>query len=121
MSALPPKADIAGRQLDVRFVPQADILRCWSYSITSSAVASSFSTHPRGDTGARPAHPEYSAKPQKEGVSAVIAKSNVPPIANFIDGIFIVERSAMTAGLSVRNRRSKNSMQSGRQHSGGMQ
>jgi hypothetical protein len=25
MSALPPKADIAGRQLDVRFVPQADI------------------------------------------------------------------------------------------------
>jgi hypothetical protein len=25
MSALPPKADIACRQLDVRFVPQADI------------------------------------------------------------------------------------------------
>jgi hypothetical protein len=25
MSALPPKADIAGRQLDVRFVPIADI------------------------------------------------------------------------------------------------
>jgi hypothetical protein len=25
MSALPPKADIAGRHLDVRFVPQADI------------------------------------------------------------------------------------------------
>jgi hypothetical protein len=25
MSALPPKADIAGRQLDVRFVPKADI------------------------------------------------------------------------------------------------
>jgi hypothetical protein len=25
MSALPPKADIAGRQLDVRFVPEADI------------------------------------------------------------------------------------------------
>jgi hypothetical protein len=25
---LPPKADIAGRQLDVRFVPKADILRC---------------------------------------------------------------------------------------------
>jgi hypothetical protein len=24
-SALPPKADIAGRQLDVRFVPKADI------------------------------------------------------------------------------------------------
>jgi hypothetical protein len=30
MSALPPKADIAGRQLDVRFVPKADI----TYSIT---------------------------------------------------------------------------------------
>jgi hypothetical protein len=26
MSALPPKADIAGRRLDVRFVPKADIL-----------------------------------------------------------------------------------------------
>jgi hypothetical protein len=25
MSVLPPKADIAGRQLDVRFVPKADI------------------------------------------------------------------------------------------------
>jgi hypothetical protein len=25
MSALPPKADIAGRQLNVRFVPKADI------------------------------------------------------------------------------------------------
>jgi hypothetical protein len=25
ISALPPKADIAGRQLDVRFVPQPDI------------------------------------------------------------------------------------------------
>jgi hypothetical protein len=25
MSALPPKADIAGRKLNVRFVPQADI------------------------------------------------------------------------------------------------
>ena len=32
----------------------------------------------------------------------MIAKSNVPPIANFIDGIFTVERSAMTAGFSVR-------------------
>jgi hypothetical protein len=28
MSALPPKADITGQQLDVRFVPKADILRC---------------------------------------------------------------------------------------------
>jgi hypothetical protein len=37
MSALPPKADIADRQFDVRFVPKAGI-RC--YSITSSALAS---------------------------------------------------------------------------------
>jgi hypothetical protein len=28
MSALPPKADIDGRCLDVRFVPKADIPRC---------------------------------------------------------------------------------------------
>jgi hypothetical protein len=42
-------------------------------------------------------------------------------VGNFIDGIFTVERSAMTAGVSVRDRRSKNFMQSGRQHSGGMQ
>jgi hypothetical protein len=27
MSALPPRADIAGRQLDVRFVPKADITK----------------------------------------------------------------------------------------------
>jgi hypothetical protein len=26
MSALPPKADIAGRQVDVRFVPEADMI-----------------------------------------------------------------------------------------------
>ena len=44
MSALPPKADIAERDGNVRFVPQADILRCGKerrYSITSSARASS--------------------------------------------------------------------------------
>jgi hypothetical protein len=28
MSALPPKADIDERDLDVRFAPKADILRC---------------------------------------------------------------------------------------------
>jgi hypothetical protein len=37
MSALPPKADIAERAWDVRFVPIADI----AYSITSSARPSS--------------------------------------------------------------------------------
>jgi len=40
MSALPPKADIAERCLNVRFVPKAGILRCGKaccYSITSSA------------------------------------------------------------------------------------
>jgi hypothetical protein len=43
MSAIPPKADIGKRRLDVRFVPKADILRCGKerrYSITSSARAS---------------------------------------------------------------------------------
>jgi hypothetical protein len=46
MSALPPKADIAGLQFDVRFVPKADILRCSKerhYSITSSAMVWLFS------------------------------------------------------------------------------
>jgi hypothetical protein len=39
MSALTPKADIAGRQLHVRFVPKADIEP--PHSITSSARARS--------------------------------------------------------------------------------
>jgi hypothetical protein len=39
MSALPPKADIRYGDRHVRFVPKADIGRC--YSITSSAVKSS--------------------------------------------------------------------------------
>jgi hypothetical protein len=39
MSALPPKADIAGRRLDVRFVPKADIERF--HSSNSSARTSS--------------------------------------------------------------------------------
>ena len=37
MSALPPKADIAERKKDVRFVPKADI----AHSVTSSAETSS--------------------------------------------------------------------------------
>jgi len=36
MSALPPKADIRGRDIDVRFVPKADIE---VHSSTSSAIA----------------------------------------------------------------------------------
>jgi hypothetical protein len=43
-SALPPKADIAEHDEDVRFVPKADIVRCGErrrYSMTSSATASS--------------------------------------------------------------------------------
>jgi hypothetical protein len=35
MSALPPKADIAERDYDVRYVPNADVYAI--YSITSSA------------------------------------------------------------------------------------
>ena len=45
MSALPPKADIAERDWHVRYVAKADIVRCGEirrYSITSSAVESSF-------------------------------------------------------------------------------
>jgi len=45
MSALPPKADIGTQSWNVRFVPKADIPRCgrdWRYSITSSAMASSW-------------------------------------------------------------------------------
>jgi hypothetical protein len=43
MSALPPKADIAECDGDVRFVPEADILHCGKerrYSITLSAMES---------------------------------------------------------------------------------
>jgi hypothetical protein len=44
MSALPPIADIAGRQLNVRFVPIPDLSRCSElstfYSIISSAMLS---------------------------------------------------------------------------------
>jgi hypothetical protein len=35
MSALPPKADIAGHQLDVRFVPKADSCTAAKRSIRS--------------------------------------------------------------------------------------
>ena len=98
-----PKADMDQHGRDVRFVPKADITQCsrdWRYSITSAA-ASFFSIPPRGGTGARPAHLEYSAKPQEEeGVSAVIAKSNVLPIANFTDGIFKQASAIATGWLS---------------------
>src|SRR5215472_16164145 len=46
MSALPPKADIETQSRDVRFVPEADIVRCDEirrYSITSSASESRLS------------------------------------------------------------------------------
>jgi hypothetical protein len=46
ISALAPKADIAGQKLDVRFVRKADILRLSKerhYSITSSAMVRLFS------------------------------------------------------------------------------
>jgi hypothetical protein len=50
MSALPPKADIAGRQFDVRFVPKADIrmLKCpvWGVPLAAKASASAlFDSH----------------------------------------------------------------------------
>jgi len=36
MSALPPIADIAGRRLDVRFVPKADIGSSFDYLVGAS-------------------------------------------------------------------------------------
>jgi hypothetical protein len=39
MSALPPKADIAGRQLNVRFVPKADIAGLLVFLREASAIA----------------------------------------------------------------------------------
>jgi hypothetical protein len=33
MSALPPKADIDGRRLDVRFVPKADISQLFDHLV----------------------------------------------------------------------------------------
>ena len=37
MSALPPKADIAARQLNVRFVPEADIPPLFDYLVIMGA------------------------------------------------------------------------------------
>jgi len=48
MSALPPKADIAECDGDVRFVPKADILRCGKerrYSITTSTNRKAHFSH----------------------------------------------------------------------------
>jgi hypothetical protein len=41
MSALPPKADIAGRQWNVRFVPKADISSVWKIRILGRCTSSS--------------------------------------------------------------------------------
>ena len=41
MSALPPKADIAGRELDVRFVPEADVARSCVCVMSGYPMASS--------------------------------------------------------------------------------
>jgi hypothetical protein len=40
MSALPPKADIAGRQLDVRFVPTAEVGLACPFGLLCSRMAS---------------------------------------------------------------------------------
>jgi hypothetical protein len=51
MSALPPKADIAGRQLDVRFVPKADIAGPREHPLSAKKRHSSktrgYAAHPR--------------------------------------------------------------------------
>ena len=41
MSALPPKADIAGRQLDVRFVPKATAPQKWRFDHSAMEAANS--------------------------------------------------------------------------------
>jgi hypothetical protein len=38
-SALPPKADIAGRDLDVRFVPKADIVAARHFRVISKLLS----------------------------------------------------------------------------------
>jgi hypothetical protein len=50
MSALLPKADIAGLQFDVRFVPKADILVC-SKERRSSITSSARTINDRGTLG----------------------------------------------------------------------
>jgi hypothetical protein len=46
MSALPPKADIARRQLDVRFVPKADIQAAFGYYCWWARVLKFVEHHP---------------------------------------------------------------------------
>jgi hypothetical protein len=59
MSALPPKADIARRPLDVRFGPIPDIA---AYSITSSARASGIGGISRDQASLRRFDPYFFAR-----------------------------------------------------------
>ena len=64
MSVLPPKADIETRSRDVRFVPEADILRCSEerrYLISSSAAQA------RGTSLARLRHDFFAGKHDASG------------------------------------------------------
>jgi hypothetical protein len=51
MSALPPKADIARRQLDVRFVPQADTADSFEtmLCVTANSAAEQKPSQPKPD------------------------------------------------------------------------
>jgi hypothetical protein len=51
MSALPPKADIAQRNSDVRFVPKADILRCGKNAVIRSPRQRGRDAKPEGLRG----------------------------------------------------------------------
>src|SRR6516162_8614195 len=42
MSALPPKADIHRARWDVRFVPKADILTSWNFTLSQPSFAHAF-------------------------------------------------------------------------------
>ena len=46
MSALPPKADIGGQELDVRFVPKADIQAVFRYYCWRARVLKFVEHHP---------------------------------------------------------------------------
>src|SRR6516165_1852234 len=42
MSALPPKADIGTQPRNVRFVPKADILTSWNFTLSQPSFAHAF-------------------------------------------------------------------------------
>src|SRR6516164_7713611 len=58
MSALPPKADTGTPSRNVRFVPKADILDCWTATPEWAAAAIDSDAEPRSKYLMPPASPE---------------------------------------------------------------